>query len=80
MLLTLKKKNVLQEVEKGRQHGNIVARKNLGPRICRKYLGVQTWRVKKEKNIERKERQTGGKSKKSIIYSGLKTTTCLISY
>ena len=54
--------------------------KNLGPRICRKYLGVQTWRVKKEKNKERKERQTGVRNKKSIIYSGLKTTTCLITY
>ena len=29
--------------------------------ILRKYLGVQTWRVKKEKNRERKERQTGKK-------------------
>ena len=35
---------------------------------------------KKKKNRERKERQIGGKNKKSIIYSGLKTKTCLITY
>ena len=47
----------------GRQHGN---ENFLGPRICRKYLGVQTWRVKNEK-IEKEKKGRQGKIKALFI-------------
>ena len=62
----------------GRQHGN---ENFLGPRICRKYLGVQTWRVKNEKIEKEKKGRQGEKIRKfKRFYSGLKTTTCLITF
>ena len=66
-------------VEKGRQHGDIVARKKFWVQGSSENI----WGYKlgeKKKKIEKKKKGRQGKNKKSIIYSGLKTTTCLITY
>ena len=59
------------EVEKGRQHGNIVARKKFWVLGSAKNIWGTNLESKKRKTRERKEMQTGEKNKKSIIYSGL---------
>ena len=52
------------DVEKGREHGNIVPRKNFGLQDLQKIFGGTNLGSKKEKNRERKERKTEEKNKK----------------